>query len=497
MVCAACGGLILRRRTPPANFFALAWLTIALLNPTDLFTAGCLLSFLSVAVIYWGPRHWFPNTDDPLSQLIDDARPWWQRWLRARGRQVVESYAVTLMIWLAIAPLAASRYHLISPIGLLLGPPLTLLTSIALIFGFLMLALAVVWGPLAALVAPAVQGSLVACEWLVDRTDAWPGSHLYVGDVPEWWLWIFYLALFGVLTQAPLRRRWRWGLAGGAGWLCLGLLGGAARLPTDELRCTFLAVGHGGCTVLELPDGRTLLYDAGALSGPEVARWQIAPFLWSRGVRRVDEVFLSHADLDHFNGLPALLERFSIGLVTCTPSFADKSTSGVAYTLAELQRRGVPTRIIKAGDRLTAGEVVLEVLHPPAVGPDGNENARSLVLEVHHAGHRLLLTGDLEGPGLERVLTLAPRSVQILMAPHHGSRKANTPNLAAWSRPQVVISCQGPPRSVGDAAEPYQKRGARFLGTWPEGAVTVHSHRSGLVVETFVTKQRFVVRGGN
>jgi competence protein ComEC len=82
------------------------------------------------------------------------------------------------------------------------------------------------------------------------------------------------------------------------------------------------------------------------------------------------------------------------------------------------------------------------------------------------------------------------------MAPHHGSRRANTPSLADWAQPQVVISCQGPPRSVGDAAEPYKARGARFLGTWPEGAVTVHSHRSGMVVETLVTKQRFVVRGG-
>jgi competence protein ComEC len=497
MVFAACGGLILRRRTPLANFFALAWLTVALLNPTDLFTAGCLLSFLSVAVLYWGPRHWFGSDDDPLSRLMDETRPPWQRWLRDKGRRAAESYAVTVAIWLAIAPLAASQYHLISPVGLLLGPPLTLLTSVALLFGFLMLAVAAVCEPLAALFTPAVHWSLSACEWLVDVTDSWPGSHVYVGDVPGWWLWVFYLALFGVLTQAPLRRRWRWALGGAAGWLCVGLLSGFARLPPDEFRCTFLAVGHGGCTVLELPDGRTLLYDAGAISGPDVSRRQIAPFLWSRGVRRIDEVILSHADLDHFNGLPALLDRFSIGQVTCTPTFADKDTPGVAHTLAVLRHRGIPTRIVKAGDRLAAGDVTLEVLHPPPTGPDGNENARSLVLEVCHAGHTLLLTGDLEGPGLERVLALQPHKVDVLMAPHHGSRKANTPGLAAWARPQIVISCQGPPQSVGDTAEPYKARGARFLGTWPEGAVTLHSHRSGLVVETFVTRQRFIVRGSN
>jgi competence protein ComEC len=415
-VCAAGGGLVLRRRTLAANGFALAWLTVGLLNPADLFGIGCLLSFLSVAVLYWGTRWLAAPELDPLQELAQQARPAWLRGLRALARAVGTTYAVTALIWLAITPLAASRYHLVSPIGLILGPPLTLLSFVALAAGFALLLAAGCCPPLVPLPAAVVHWSLGLCERLVDWGDGLPGGHVYIPDVPEWWLWLFYGALLAFLTQEPLRRRWRWGLAGGLGWLCVGLVGGAARLPDDELRCTFLAVGHGGCTVLETPDGRTLLYDAGALGGPEVTRRQIAPFLWSRGIRRVDEVFLSHADLDHFNGLPALLERFAVGQVTCTPTFADKTTPGVAHTLQALERRGIPVRVVKAGDRLTAGPAVLEVLHPPAEGPPGNENARSLVLAVRHAGHTLLLTGDLEGPGLERVLALPPVRCEVLMS---------------------------------------------------------------------------------
>jgi competence protein ComEC len=83
-----------------------------------------------------------------------------------------------------------------------------------------------------------------------------------------------------------------------------------------------------------------------------------------------------------------------------TPTFADKPTPGVRHSLRILHEEGIPMRIAKAGDRLTAGDVVMEVLHPPPAGPDGNENARSLVLLVRHAGHSILLTGDLEGRGL-------------------------------------------------------------------------------------------------
>jgi competence protein ComEC len=496
MVCVYCVSLILRRPTMLANSFALAWLCVALLNPTDIFNAGCQLSFLSVAILYWGLGGLFSRHLQPLDRLVEESRPRWQQYLSRLGRWVAANYMITLVIWIAVAPLVASRYHMISPIGILICPPLVWISSIALIAGFLLLLASVIFPPFAPLLGWITGKSLAACDAVVNLCDQWPAGHWYLGDIPDWWLWTFYGGLLVILTTESLRRRWRWAAFGGLAWLTLGLAFSVVRWPAAELRCTFLAVGHGGCTVLEAPDGRTLLYDAGTLGGPEVTRRQIAPFLWSRGIRRIDEVFLSHADLDHFNGLPALLERFTIGQVTCTPSFAEKPTAGVGLTLAALKKYGVPTRIARAGDRLTAGDVAIDVLHPPAVGPEGNENARSLVLLVRHAGHTLLLTGDLEGPGMERVLSLPAVHADILMAPHHGSRISNNVEFAAWARPQLVVSCEGPPRGPERPAEPYSVKGAQFLGTWPHGAVTIHSHARGLVIETFRSGRHFVIPGG-
>jgi competence protein ComEC len=200
--------------------------------------------------------------------------------------------------------------------------------------------------------------------------------------------------------------------------------------------------------------------------------------------------------LDHFNGLLALLDRFAVGQVSHTPTFSNKNAPGVRLTLDALEKHRVPRRVVRAGNRLEAGDVRFDVLHPPADGPQGNENARSLVLLVRHAANTLLLTGDLEGPGLARLLSLPAVHADVLMAPHHGSRFANTADLARWARPKVVVSCEGPPRGPTRPAEPYTPTGATFLGTWPHGAVTVRSHSSGLVVETFQTRCRFVVRPG-
>src|SRR5260370_1208554 len=53
-VLAFAGGMILVRPVMPANSFALAWILVAAINPTDVFNSGCLLSFLAVAVLFWG-----------------------------------------------------------------------------------------------------------------------------------------------------------------------------------------------------------------------------------------------------------------------------------------------------------------------------------------------------------------------------------------------------------------------------------------------------------
>jgi competence protein ComEC len=295
MVCVYGVGLLLRRPPLLANSFALGWLAVMLVNPTDVFTPGCQLSFLAVAILYWGTSRWLRREFDPLERLVEEARPAWQKAVRWVGRQVVVSYAITLAVWLAAAPLVAARYHLVSPAGLLIGPPVVLLTSIALMAGFLLLLASLAAGPLVPVLALVSRCSLGACDVLVNVAQRLPGAYWYVGDIPEWWLVVFYGVLLTVLVHETLIRHWRWALPAGVAWVCVGLLTGWARPASEELRCTFLAVGHGGCTVLETQDGRTLLYDAGALGGPDVTRRQIAPFLWHRGVRRIDEVFLSHA----------------------------------------------------------------------------------------------------------------------------------------------------------------------------------------------------------
>jgi competence protein ComEC len=189
--------------------------------------------------------------------------------------------------------------------------------------------------------------------------------------------------------------------------------------------------------------------------------------------------------------------------VTFTPTFAQKDAPGVEAVLAALERHSVETRVAVAGDRFAAGEVALDVLHPPRAGPPGPENVRSLVLLVRHAGHRVLLTGDLEGEGQALALAAPLAPVDVLLVPHHGSKNANAPrgtvekpergDVARWARPRLVVSSQ---RAGAPVAHLRASYGVPVWDTPSTGAVTLRSHSTGLVAEAFREPDAVVVTRG-
>ena len=52
-----------------------------------------------------------------------------------------------------------------------------------------------------------------------------------------------------------------------------------------------------------------------------------------------------------------------------------------------------------------------------------------MVVAVRHRGRTILLTGDLDAEGRTQVLGRRRELVDVLMAPHHGGKTANPPEL--------------------------------------------------------------------
>ena len=88
--------------------------------------------------------------------------------------------------------------------------------------------------------------------------------------------------------------------------------------PRNALFVEAIDVGQGDSLLLITPDGKTMLVDGGGFGGnPRKAQQEfdigeevVSPTLWTRGIRRLDVVALSHAHSDHMGGLPAVLRNF-------------------------------------------------------------------------------------------------------------------------------------------------------------------------------------------
>jgi competence protein ComEC len=254
------------------------------------------------------------------------------------------------------------------------------------------------------------------------------------------------------------------------------------------LRITFLSVDHGNAVLLELPGGGTLLYDGGTFGRGSTAARTIRQALWSRGIQRLDAVVISHADVDHFNGIPLLLEQVPVGSILLAHSFLDERQPAVVELCEAAARRGVPLRLLVKGDRLqyrpahralSAASLELEVLHPPPGWNMPDDNANSVVLELNWGNRRVLLTGDVEGPGLPALLGAAPGRCDILLAPHHGARSANPRELYDWAQPELVVISAGDPAVRNRIEQVVRSRETRVLSTAESGAITISLTATG------------------
>jgi competence protein ComEC len=531
-----CLAAIFDRATRPANTMAAAGIVTLGLNPAFLFDVGCQLSFLAIAALIW----LLPPASSALAGLSDAFRSWtigprtaldeveesfqsrWKQWPRTLVRRVNHALLASAVVSAAGLPLVALRFHLVSPIGVLLNIPLIPITSLALLLGALQLAVSLVWETGSAILAPLVGRLLRLTETLVLWGADRPWGHGFVAG-PRWGSVAVFYVLLAVAAylwsaapapslkeeerkrpSAPPDRAYRaarwaaWAMV--FGWLLPGwAIEGPGRRPAT-LEGEILAVGHGLAVALYTPEGKAFLYDCGRLDDPHIGRRVIAPALWSRGVTRIDAVFLSHADQDHFNALPDLTERFAIGEVFAPPGFEGEGNPAASILIEGLHDAGIPVRELAAPASWESGSARFEVLHPAADWhPEASDNARSLVLDVRSLGRRLLLTGDLDQLGLVE-LTSRPRPdppIDVMLAPHHGGRSANPARLYDWANPRIVAASQKPPFPLGsDALTPLERTDIVLLRTWKAGAILLRWTARGIVARGFVEQAPSREAGG-
>jgi competence protein ComEC len=273
-----------------------------------------------------------------------------------------------------------------------------------------------------------------------------------------------------------------------------------ARAP-GRLRVTFIDVGQGDAAFVQFPHGATMLVDAGGLTGAssfDVGDRVVAPVLRSAGIRRLDTITVTHGDLDHAGGIPALVREFRPWDVW--EGIAVPPLQLLTDIRAAADRVGARWATVQAGDRLSLEDVQIVVRHPGV--PDWERqdvrNDDSIVLELLWRDASIVLTGDI-GREVERGIAplFAPSALRVVKVPHHGSRTSSSREFVHALSPRVAVVSVGRGNRFGHPArevlDTYRQLGAQILRTDQDGAITIDTDGHSLDVTTF-TGQRLFIR---
>jgi competence protein ComEC len=239
-------------------------------------------------------------------------------------------------------------------------------------------------------------------------------------------------------------------------------------LHLDQLEVTALDVGQGDSILVVSPTGHTMLIDAGGPTGAaanaenasgtssfDIGEEVVSPYLWSRHLRRLDIITLTHAHSDHMGGMAAVLRNFRPSALWVA---VDSTAPAFRALLAEAAALNIPVRHLRAGDTPTFDGTTLTVLAPTPtytnLGPPVNND--SLVLRLQFGQSSVLLEGDAEAPS-EHAMVLASLSNSslalgpdtLLKVGHHGSRTSTTPDFLALAAPTDAVISVGRQNTFG------------------------------------------------
>ena len=257
---------------------------------------------------------------------------------------------------------------------------------------------------------------------------------------------------------------------------CAPLPATTPRALPGEIKIHFIDVGQGDAILIQTPDNKNILIDAGRNNTDALT------YLQTNGVLQLDLVIASHPDADHIGGLDAIIDFYAPDL------YMDNGVISTTQTynnvLESLQQAN--TSLLEAtGQTITIGDTILQIIPPPD-DDDFDNNNRSIGVVVSYGQFDAAFTGDAETEEFTYWQQHNPtllKPVEIYKSAHHGSNNGDTTaSINTW-QPEVIVIGVSSTNPYGhptpEALALYQSINARIYRTDQDGDVVITGTSDG------------------
>ncbi len=445
LLVAACA-LVRRRQIDPLAAVAVAASSVFVLDPVATMTPGFNLSFSAVVLLLWFARCRKSKAED--------------RSFVCRAKKTARQlFVMQVFLLFGLMPFTVFIFNrvpfLATPMNLVAVPLFSIVTVPFTLAG---LVIGEIYGQAGQVALRIAAMSVGWLEVLIERVVRLPFADLSVAGIHGYAILTVLLPIVWVV----LPKGWP-----GRPVALLAVIALILHAPEPPgkgcVDAHVLDVGQGLAIVLQTRRS-TLIFDTGASfrGGGSVAEQVVVPFLKSKGIRRVDGLIVSHADIDHSGGVRPIHEFAEVGAMLVGESLREKD---------------LPSSACAAGQSWTIDDVDFRILHPhPATRHEGNNS--SCVLLIETGQHGLLLTGDIEVDAeRELIETNGLTTVDVMLVPHHGSLTSSSVPFVDAVSPLIAIVSAGYGNRWGFPKERvtlrWQAVGAEVLNTATSGAVSL------------------------
>ncbi|PID76534.1 MAG: DNA internalization-related competence protein ComEC/Rec2 [Deltaproteobacteria bacterium] len=475
MTAAAMLALLVDRRKNAAVIISFAALLILLPGPAALLTSSFQLSFAAIIFILASTDIYQKAMNNSLS-MIEKARSY-----------LLSGLTVSVLAVLGTAPILLfyfNRLSLISPLSNLIIEPLICMWSLPL--GFISLAVSVFNQAAATFV---LQIGTLGIDLAIRIIMALQNLH------PSIWLPTPHLsvifAYYASLVFAFLKyRQGKFSSASLIPFLAALFLifyppQQFINLWQNNTTISCIDVGQGNSTLISTPKGRQILIDGGGgySTNFNVGKRVIAPYLWHLGIKKVDQIIITHPDSDHYNGIEFLLDHFNPQRLWVSGVQSESASYNRLLSLARSKgvKIGVPEGRFMRGRNWQLTSLKNSVVQ-------GSDNDSGLIIRYDHQDFSMLFPGDITS---RKELELADKygktlQTTLLLSPHHGSKYSSSRQFLHKVSPEICIVSSGrsPFFPADETMTRLRKAGIKTMQTKRCGTIVIKSSGKGYRITT-------------